>query len=51
MGKGNRVKSTRSNKKEDGKFPSPDEFDMLAESLRAGFGLMKKNPDDKTLPK
>jgi|AGTN01.2.fsa_nt_gi hypothetical protein len=51
MGKSNRMKNTRNGKKQDGRFPSREELDMLAESLRTGFGLMKRDPDDKTLPK
>ncbi len=45
------MKNRRNGKKSDEKFPSREELDMLAESLRAGFGLMKNDPDDKTLPR
>ncbi len=49
MGKHSQEKRIR--KKDPGSFPSREESAQLAESLRAGFGLMKKDQDDKTLPK
>lgn len=44
----NKMKSTRNNKKEDGKFHSKHiKHDPQAESARAVFGLHEDNPKEK----
>lgn len=46
MGKENKRKSTKNNKKEDGKFRSKNiKHDSQAESARAVYGLNEENND------